>query len=107
MHNINVPSSFLMKSIGAPRGEMLALIYFLSHNSYNCIFSSINLGILIRYGSFETREDLGFKSIVKSMPYLGGKPKIALRNMSRTPSRLQSLLGWVYYIHLLYLSGGL
>lgn len=77
MHNLNIPYFFLTNRTGAPHGYTLSLIYFLSNNSCNFIFNSVNFGILILYGDLETCVDLGIKLIVKSISHVGGNRGIS------------------------------
>ena len=76
MHNHIVPSFFLTKMTGAPQGDTLGRMYFLSINSFSFDFNSLSSKILIRYGAFELGTAPGTSSIVKSNSLLGGNPGI-------------------------------
>ena len=82
MHSRIVPSLFLTKMTGAPQGDTLGRMYFLSINSFNCDFSSLSSKIFIRYGAFELGTAPGTSSIVKSSSLLGGNPRISSGNKS-------------------------
>lgn len=80
MHIRRVYSFFLTNKTGAPQGDTLGRINFLSSNSWSCIFNSVGSGIRNRYGSHETRTTPGIRLIVKSMSLLGGRHGISSGN---------------------------
>jgi hypothetical protein len=86
MHKWNVPSFFLTNKTGAPHGDTLGLMCPLYNNYCICILIYVNSGMLILYGSFDTRENPGIKSIEKSISLLGGNSGI-----SSTKTSLKSL----------------
>ena len=82
MHNRMVPYLFLTKMTGAPQGDTLGQMYFLSINSFSCDFNSLSSKMFIRYRAFELGTAPGTSSIVKSNSLLGGNPGISSGNTS-------------------------
>ena len=68
--------------IGAPQGDTLGRIYFLSINSFNWDFNSLSSSMFIRYGDFELGTAPDTSSMVKSNSLFRGNPRISSRNTS-------------------------
>ena len=67
MHNLSVPSFFFKNKIGAPQGETLGLMYFLSISSWSCDLCFVSSVLFIQYGAFPIGTTPSMRSIVKSI----------------------------------------
>jgi hypothetical protein len=86
MHKWNGEHQVLENKTSAPHGDTLGLMCPLYNNYCICILIYVNSGMLILYGSFDTRENPSIKSIEKSISLLGGNSGI-----SSTKTSLKSL----------------